>query len=191
MAAPIRRTHRSASPTVETRRNRNKPLPPLPGRLRALWPLILDAARRNTIDPYLLVGLVITESAADTFAVRPEPTFLARYRAGITAVTQRVYGNKKPSWAASPLLLATSYGLTQILAVVALEHGLRLRYPTQLCDPKTNIDLAAEIIAENLAAEGGSLRHALLRYNGGGNRAYPDRVLRNMRRYRRHLEEIP
>jgi soluble lytic murein transglycosylase-like protein len=142
-----------------------------------LWPLILAAARRNTIDPYLLAGLVAHESAANTYAIRPEPSFLKRYSIGLAAELQKAYPRLRPQWACAPILLATSYGLGQVLAVVALENGIKLKYPTDLCDPVIGLDAAARILGSHIHRHQGRERDALLRYNGGANQAYPDKVL--------------
>lgn len=59
---------------------------------------------------------------------------------------------------------------------VAWEQGYIPQYPTELLDPKTNIELGCKILSGHMKRLG-SLRKALLRYNGGGDPRYPDRVM--------------
>ena len=63
---------------------------------------------------------------------------------------------------------ASSYGLTQILAVTAVcELGWSGTRDT-IIQPKTNIELGARYLGKCLKQEKGSVLFALIRYNGGG-----------------------
>lgn len=133
------------------------------------------------LDPDLVLAVVCQESAGDTYAWRPEPAFLRRRQDGILTSVQRV---KDPvdrrrylEWMSKdPLIFATSMGLMQSLVITAIEHGIRLAYPTSLCDPAvglaagcTKLGMSMSVLREPKAA--------LQDYNGGGNPDYADEVL--------------
>ncbi len=148
-------------------------------RLRlAPWiPAIRSAAIAAGIPPATLGAVVYTESRGNAFALRVERGFWSRYRSGIW---RAIRGNKYAAddrWLDFPDLVAASYGLCQVMLPVAVEHGLKLAYPTELLHPETNLALGARILREHLDRSGGNEREALLRYNGGGDIHYPTRVL--------------
>lgn len=144
--------------------------------IRQFLPLISHAAGRHGLDAQILGGLVYVESSGNPWAIRVERGFWARYGAG---VKRAILGNAFPAddrWLAFPDLTSASYGLCQIMYPVAVEHGARFRYPTELLAPELNLALGAKILASHLARRG-SVEKALLAYNGGGDPHYLGRVL--------------
>lgn len=130
------------------------------------------------IDPYLLGALVCTESSGEQYAQRVEQGFWSRYKDAILKWVEGTTGTSDDKWARHPDIYASSYGLCQIMLQTAVEHGFTYRYPGELFDPDVNLTLACSILARHRSATGGDVRKMLLRYNGGGDPAYPDRVFR-------------
>lgn len=156
-------------------------------RLLPFWALLGEACGQYAVDRYLLAGLVCHESGAQPYAIRVERGFFRRYQQGIVDVILHNTFGGDDRWVTYPDLISASYGLCQILYATALEHGAQLSYPTELCDPRTNLYLGARILSAHLRDTRSDVGAALLRYNGGGNRAYPGLVLA----WRTHLLTVP
>jgi len=134
------------------------------------------AADTRALDPYLLAAIVSVESSGQQYAQRVERGFWSRYVAGIMRWVRSTTTRHDDKWAAYPDIYASSYGLCQIMLQTAAEHGFVYRYPGELFDPDANLRVACAILARLRATTGGDERLMLLRYNGGGDKAYPDRV---------------
>ena len=148
-------------------------------------------ARQYHLPAPVVLGMVAQESLGNPYAIRVERGFWTRYAAGIR---RNVLGNAyapDDRWLQYPDLAAASYGLMQIMWPVAIERGARLRYPTELCDPELNIDIGCRHLAYLRGRLGvrGTLDQALLRYNGGGDPRYPQRVHGWVERLRDHPRE--
>lgn len=140
------------------------------------------AAARNKVPPLLVAAVVATESSGAQYAQRVERGFASRYAAGIAALVKRTVFRADEKWAQYPDIFCSSIGLMQIMIPTAIEHGFVFTYPGELFEPSTNLDIGCRILARHLARTGGEWRTALLRYNGGGDPEYPDRVLANLAR---------
>jgi soluble lytic murein transglycosylase-like protein len=148
--------------------------------------LVRVTAALHRVDAMLVLGMVAQESAGDAYAWRAEPQFLANYRAGIArsieAVSEPDDRRRYARWfERDPMLLASSMGLMQPLLVVAIERGCRLAYPTSLCDAALNLEAGCRQLRHCYDQTKGAPEPqvaALLRYNGGGNPAYPEEVIR-------------
>jgi len=126
----------------------------------------------------LLKALVVIESDMNPRAYRYEPKFWDRYL------------KDNPLWCdKDPKVVSASYGLTQVMYVVARENGFK-RGAEDLYDPVANIGLGAKIlrghhddaIAEGVHIKTGTwpIKIALARYNGGrGGNPGADGRLRN------------
>lgn len=156
-------------------------------RLARYWPNVSVACRPYQLDPYLLGALILTESSANPYAMRVERGFWVRYGATLMRRARLTATTDDDNWLLYPDVAAASYGLCQIMYPVAIEQGLKLAYPTELCDPQLNCDLGAKILGQRLKKNGGDVRDALLRYNGGAAAMYPETVLR----WRDHLTKSP
>ena len=147
--------------------------------LRALEPwkdLIKIYADKYNLDPNIVAGVVYQESGGNAYAFRPEPGFWRRYYDGIMRLVRRTKNKFDDRWAKYPDVASASYGLMQPLYVVALEHGTVLRYPTELCDPCRNLDLGCKHLRQKIDSVGGDVNKGLLRYNGGGDKNYPQKI---------------
>ena len=69
-----------------------------------------------------------------------------------------------------------SYGLCQVMLAVAREYGFG-GWPCELCRPETGLKYGAMHLAAKMRQAGGDTTKALLLYNGGGDKAYPAKVL--------------
>jgi len=152
----------------------------------------IRAAVENDISPQLFVALILNESSGDPLATRWERRFYIRYIADkpldqLTRTNVRELDHYEDQM--FRLSLAYSWGLCQIMGVVAFEHGFRGRNLWELLDVETNVKLGAEIYAHkrNLvrqknpsANDAERDRLTLLAYNGGGDAEYPNRVMKRL-----------
>ncbi len=122
------------------------------------------------LSPKLVCAIVEQESNWDPWAVRYESAFDRRY-----VLPMRLRPTQE-------ILRAMSWGLMQVMGQTALEHGLE-GSPVMLLDPQTGLDVGCRILAADMAHTGGDQHAALLRWNGGGDAAYPGRVRARMHNY--------
>lgn len=141
-------------------------------------------ARLHGLDTALVLAVIATESSGNTYAIRVERGFWKRYGANFLAFVKRTLSTFDDRWAQYPDIASCSYGLMQCLYPVALERGMNLRFPTELCRAETGIEAGCRQLRYCLDSTAlpsrtsdQNLRAGLLRYNGGGDPAYPDRVL--------------
>ena len=140
--------------------------------------LLSEIPPKYAISPSLFAGLVLTESSGNPWAIRVERGFWRRYYDGVKANVLRSRSKYDDKWIKYPDLASCSYGLCQIMLPVAWENGFVAQFPTELLDPRINIELGSKILAKHIKRTG-SIHKGLLRYNGGGNPEYPQRVLEN------------
>lgn len=135
----------------------------------------IATAHRLPLD--LVLAVVCQESAGNSGAYRDEPGFWRRYGANVVAFVRRTVTRTDDRWLDSIGLRSASFGLMQVLWPVALERGLVLTYPTELCVPAIGLDAGCRHLRYCVDAVGGDVAAGLLRYNGGGAPAYDDEVL--------------
>jgi soluble lytic murein transglycosylase-like protein len=140
--------------------------------------LIREQARRHGLDPILVAAVICQESGGRETAIRVERGFWKRYYEGIMRLIRSTPSTRDNHWAQYPDLFACSYGLMQVLYPVALELGLVLDFPTDLCKPERGIQAGCMKLQQCFKQANQSQRQALLRYNGGGDPAYPDKIAR-------------
>lgn len=119
------------------------------------------------LDPELLAALVMTESSGNPMAIRYEPAFESRYVVP-TIDQHRSCGNR----ATEIKLRAMSFGLTQIMGLVARENGFSDKWLTELLNVDKNLELGGTILRGHIKKRG--LQKGLIRYNG--SEQYPGRV---------------
>jgi soluble lytic murein transglycosylase-like protein len=138
-----------------------------------LQELAIKAAEAHGIDPALVCAVCHHESGNwKPYAVRYEPTFYGRY-----IVQMKLSETEKT-------LRATSFGLMQVMGQTAREFGFNGDYLTELLEPMNGIEYGCRKLARCLDQANGDVRSALLLYNGGGDKGYPDRVLQYLPRYK-------
>lgn len=134
--------------------------------------LAKQAAEKYGLDKALVCAVCHHESGNwNQWAVRYEPAFYERYikdmKLSPTEKTCR----------------AQSYSLMQVMGQVAREFGFSGDYLTELLDPETNLKYGCLKLKQCMDRENQDVRNSLLRYNGGNDPKYPDKVLRHIPLY--------
>lgn len=129
-------------------------------------------ASKYKLDPIVVASVIMQESSGNKFAVRYEPGFQTRY------VDKTKEGRNLVSsadWQTERICRATSWGLMQIMGLVARERGYSKHYLSELSDPMDNIEFGCKHLSILIKREGNEIR-GLLAYNGGGDPTYPQRI---------------
>jgi len=141
------------------------------------------------MDPILACAMVEQESAWHPYAIRPESEsgFAARYGAAYQTIVRNSATKVDDRWLRFEDVFYCSYGLLQTMYPVIIEtfpeQASLLKYPTDLCDPEIGLTQGIRLYLHKLKRANNNQRIALLRWNGGGNPAYPDEVLSRAVRY--------
>ena len=152
---------------------------------------IHQTAKVYRLDPALVCAIIEQESSWNPWAIRYEPGFYRRYIAPM--VRRRQSKNKKPPRLIVPRGVsvmteaharAMSWGLMQVMGQTAREHGFKDRFLSALCLAPFGIDTGCRVLAAYLAEKHGDVRKGLLRWNGGGDPHYPDKVQRRVPKYK-------
>ena len=115
----------------------------------------------------------MTESSGSKYAIRYEPAFLRRYvERTIEDPTLTTCGHT----ITEKISRATSWGLMQVMGLVARENGFKGKFLSQLCNPKIGLDIGCTHFAKLLRRHNGDHVRGLLAYNGGADEGYPTRV---------------
>jgi soluble lytic murein transglycosylase-like protein len=131
--------------------------------------LARKAAAAQSLDPALVCAVVEQESAWNTWAMRFEPAFFAKYVAPF-------YTNNKVT-ATEAYARGFSWGLMQVMGQVAREAGFDAPFLSALCDPEQGLAIGCKVLRKKLDAMAGDTTRTLLAWNGGGNAAYAAQVL--------------
>ncbi len=145
----------------------------------SVTPDFLAVAKRSAIsyalDPALVCAVVEQESAWNTWAIRYEPAFFAKYVASL-------YTNNKVT-ASEAYARGFSWGLMQVMGQVAREAGCDAPFLSALCDPAQGLAIGCKVLRRKFDAVAGDTTRALLAWNGGANPAYPVQVLARRAHY--------
>jgi soluble lytic murein transglycosylase-like protein len=151
---------------------------------------IFDEAELFGVSPEIVAAVVLVESSGNSAAFRYEPGFYRRY---IEGKSRHQLGGHWPSYEESGIteeqertLRACSFGLMQVMGQVARELGFSGENLFDLYEPAIGIHfgvmkLAAEIERAKKRGVTEYLTAALLRYNGGGEPRYPEKVISKIR----------
>jgi len=132
---------------------------------------IKEEAIKQNADPTIIAAICKVESNFNIWAIRFEPAFLRKY---VPKEPKRFGAISK---ATERQLQAHSFGLMQIMGLVAREKGYKGVYLTALCEPLENLKWGIKHWMYCLKRRNGDIKKALLRWNGGGNPHYPFKVL--------------
>lgn len=134
---------------------------------------IIDLVRKvcGNLDPALVCAIIEQESGFDTFALRYEPAFFDKYIAHLPNLDATEMRGRAFSW-----------GAMQTMGEVAREVGYKGPFP-QLCSPETGITVGCEVFNRKMAAARGDVKQALLYWNGGANKQYPDEVMARISKF--------
>jgi soluble lytic murein transglycosylase-like protein len=132
-------------------------------------------AAAHSLDPALVCAVVEQESGWNTWAMRYEPAFFAKYVASL-------YTNNKVT-ATEAYARGISWGLMQVMGQVAREAAFDAPFLSALCDPGQGLATGCKVLRKKFDAMGGDTVRSLLAWNGGGNPSYADQVLARRGRY--------
>jgi soluble lytic murein transglycosylase-like protein len=141
----------------------------------ALISLAHQKAEKYGLDSALVCSIVEQESNWNPFAVRYEPGFYTKY-----IIPSLEVGHFGPT---EGICRATSWGLCQVMGQTAREVGFGGPFLSELCDPERGLDIGCKYLSVLYSKTENNMREALLRWNGGGNEAYPDQVIARMTTY--------
>jgi hypothetical protein len=135
------------------------------------------------LNPTVVGGLIMQESGGNIWAFRYEPGFYRKYLEGKPLTN---FVPKSITKQSEQIARAFSYGLMQIMGQVAREYGFNSESLMGLLDPENNIQYGCMILGRKLLQQTGTeeerYRRALLRYNGGGDPGYPDKIFKRIER---------
>lgn len=135
-----------------------------------------EVAKEYGLDPALVCAVCEQESSWNPWAIRYEPAFFTRYVSPLL--------NEHKITPTEAYARATSWGLMQVMGQTAREGGSRAKFLSALCEPYAGINVGCQVLKGKLERAKGDVRQALLYYNGGGNKDYPDQVMARMEKYR-------
>lgn len=135
--------------------------------------IAVTIAKKYGIDAPLVLSVCHHESNWDPWAVRFEPAFFDRYISSMKLLSDTEKTER-----------AFSFGLMQVLGQVAREFGFTGKYLTELCEPAVGIEYGCRKLAKCLKAHNGAVTDALLSYNGGAYKEYPEKVLQHYDHYK-------
>lgn len=139
-----------------------------------------NSAAAHKLNPALLCALIETESSWNPKATRYEAAFQKHYIDPMNLPAQEAQDR------------STSWGLCQIMGQTAIEFGWKGRLQ-DLLEPVNGIEWGCRKLAQcfknalkkpiHMPAAHAYDRLALLTYNGGADKDYPDRVLSKIGKY--------
>jgi soluble lytic murein transglycosylase-like protein len=133
--------------------------------LEQLYAVARNVALDAGLDPALVMALIEHESSWNPWAVRYEPGFYSTY----------ISHMKLPD--TEKTMRATSFGLMQIIGQTAREKGFDEKFLTALCEPLNGVTYGCKKLKDCMDRAHGDVNDALLRYNGGSDKQYPEMVL--------------
>lgn len=117
--------------------------------------IIAETAAAHQLDPRLVEAVVAVESSGNTDAFRFEPGFYELYLRG-----KREYAGQIPR------RISSSYGLMQVMATTARQHGFTGE-PEELFVPRVGLEYGCRHLAMLLRWAKGDVPKALGAYNAG------------------------
>lgn len=155
-------------------------------RAKGTLELVRRIAQSHQLSAPLVLAIVEQESAFDECAIRPESEsgFVARYGAEYQRLVKASASRRDDKWIRFEDVFYCSYGLMQTMYCVIIETfpeaADQLIYPTRLCSPQVGVDYGCRLLKRKMAGANQDQRLALLRWNGGGDKQYPDKVFNRM-----------
>lgn len=145
--------------------------------------LVREVSESRGLDEMVVLGVIGVESGFNRLSIRYEPKMhervVSKHAKGELVGMLRVATT--PSIVTELVGRAMSWGYMQVLGETARTAlKWRGRYFTELLGEKVNIELGCEYLARMLKMSNGDIRLALLKYNGGGDKGYADRVINFM-----------
>ena len=139
--------------------------------------LVSEKAAARGIEPEVFAALIYQESKGKVGAYRFEPAFYERYIFKQWKDGFLGYIPKNIPLYEEAFRRSASYGLCQVMGQTCREMGFDKEDLRLLFDPEVNLEWGAKLFAYYFEKVG-NLHGALLRYNGGGDPDYPNKVQR-------------
>lgn len=144
--------------------------------------VIVRYAREFGLRREIISGIVDVESRRDPWAFRFEPGFFNRHLRG--KKRDQLVGyvpDGVPTFDSELVARASSWGLMQIMGDRGRTEGFTGPYLSQLLVPDINVQIGCSFLRRlyeraTAPSDAEKYRSALLRYNGGADRSYPERV---------------
>jgi hypothetical protein len=169
----------------------------VPGQiLRWRDPVKATLARCNYKDlrEDLILAMIWTESSGHAWAWNPEPRYRWLWNVKLDAPFRKMSVEEIaakdppedfPCFAGDPDQewwgQQASWGLMQIMGAAAREQGFRGAYLTELAEPYCNIEFGLKHLWFYAFQHGNrTTNQAMLRWNGGGDAEYPDKVMKKL-----------
>jgi len=140
-------------------------------------------AAQHGLDAALVCAVCEQESEWNPWAMRYEPGFRLKYVVPLD-LRGEMLARPPCSRVTEANARATSFGLMQVMGQVARERGFAGVYLSELCNPEVGLEYGCIQLKRKLELANQNVQTALLRYNGGGDPAYPAKVLARIKNYR-------
>lgn len=149
--------------------------------------LIAKAANKHNLPVELVTAIVKVESGGNPWAVRFEPAFYDKYVSSIPKLYGAITRETERK------LLATSFGLMQIMGQTARTQGYDGAFLTELCDPEIGLEWGCRYLENQRDRYEASygINGVIASYNAGSvrlvngkfrNQDYVDKVLSWMKK---------
>lgn len=143
---------------------------------------MLEESEGFDLDVEVVAAVVCQESGGDTWSIRYEHGFFLRYVEDKPVENLIGYVPRPvPSLGTERRARATSWGLMQVMGQTARELGFDKRFLSELCDPGLGLHYGCMYLAKQLKREKNNYKNALLRYNGGGDPDYANKVFNHIK----------
>ena len=138
--------------------------------------LARSTAVKYGLPPDLICAICEQESGWNPWAIRYEPVFYAHYIAPNEPETTESRAQ------------AFSWGLMQVMGLTARELKFK-GHLASMCDPATGLDVGCRVFATKMKQARNDVAKALLLYNGGADKNYPDEVLARVNAYAQNAKK--
>lgn len=151
---------------------------------------ILNRGAYKDLSVSLILAIIWQESSGNQWAYNPEPRYPYLWNVRLDAPFRKqtpaeiasetppadwpcYTGDPDQEWWAQQ----ASWGLMQLMGAAAREQRFHGNYLTELCDPYVNLEFGVRHLWNYAFQCGNRTRDAaLLRWNGGGDPAYPQKI---------------
>ena len=134
----------------------------------------------------VIAAIIYQESKVNPWAIRYEPAFFKHYIEPLTRKTLPGFVPYPiPTLSTEKRSRAISWGLMQVMGETARETGYKDKYLSKLTEIPDNLEIGCKYLRRliNLYAEHHvdlQYRKALLRWNGGGDSNYPNKIFKHV-----------
>lgn len=152
-----------------------------------IYSLVQGVANRVMLEPALVCALIEQESRFNPWLNRYEMGFENSERYGpVVRRDAAEFVKTATFWVSLETEVKNrccSWGLMQVMGQTARELGFTGPM-AKLCDVEVSLWYGTLLLSKKMAAFNHDVHNALLAYNGGGNKGYPDEVLARVEKYR-------